>query len=366
MTQIAIVGCGVVGAAIAYELSLIPGLHITVLDQQAPAKGSTGAALGVLMGAISQKVKGNAWEIRRATLERYQTLLPELEAATGRELRWNRQGIVKLRFDPADEANWENLVQVRQQQGYRLELWDRAKLAHHCPHVLAEGAMGAVYSPQDFQVDPTLLTLTLVEAATRNGVTFQWDCKVEELVEEFTDTDGHCTAIQTSSGAIAVEQVILTAGLGTAALMPPTATPPLVLTPVLGQALRIRCSSPLGDPNFQPVITGNDIHLVPLKHGDYWVGATVEFPTGSAIPVAHPAPLEQVWQGAIALWPNVATAEILHTWSGLRPRPHNRPAPVIERLPGHPNVIVATGHYRNGVLLAPGTALRVKALMGFA
>ncbi len=362
MTQIAIVGCGVVGAAIAYELSLTPGLHITVLDQQAPAKGSTGAALGVLMGAISQKVRGNAWELRRTTLERYRTLLPELEAVTGRNLGWNRQGIVKLRFDPDDQANWENLVQVRQQQGYGLELWDREELDKRCPHVLAAGAIGAVYSPQDLQIDPTLLTLTLVEAATQNGVAFQMDCKVVGL----THNDGHCTAIQTSSGAIAVEQVILTAGLGTAALMPPTATPPLSLVPVLGQAVRIHCPKPLGDPSFQPVITGNDIHLVPLEHGEYWVGATVEFPAGSEIPVAHPEPLEEVWQGAIALWPDLATAEVLHTWSGLRPRPQNRPAPVIEKLPGYPNVIVATGHYRNGVLLAPGTALRVKVLLGVA
>ncbi len=58
MSNVVIIGCGIIGAAIAYELSQVPGLTITVLDRQAPAQGSTGAALGVLMGAISQKIKG--------------------------------------------------------------------------------------------------------------------------------------------------------------------------------------------------------------------------------------------------------------------------------------------------------------------
>lgn len=79
MTHVVVVGCGVVGAAIAYELSQFPDLSITVLDRQPPAQAATGAALGVLMGVISQKVKGNAWRMRQASLQRYETLIPELE-----------------------------------------------------------------------------------------------------------------------------------------------------------------------------------------------------------------------------------------------------------------------------------------------
>ena len=80
MSKIVIVGCGVVGAAIAYELSLISDLDITVIEKNTPASGSTGAALGVLMGAISQKKKGRAWRFRATSLKRYETLIPELEA----------------------------------------------------------------------------------------------------------------------------------------------------------------------------------------------------------------------------------------------------------------------------------------------
>ncbi|NER84599.1 MAG: FAD-binding oxidoreductase, partial [Leptolyngbya sp. SIO1D8] len=96
MKQVVLVGCGVVGAAIAYELSQQPDLNITVLDRQLPAQGATGAALGILMGIISQKVKGRNWRLREASIRRYQTLLPELETVTGQPLPYNRHGILSL------------------------------------------------------------------------------------------------------------------------------------------------------------------------------------------------------------------------------------------------------------------------------
>ncbi|MFM7574188.1 MAG: FAD-dependent oxidoreductase, partial [Snowella sp.] len=92
MTRIAIIGAGVVGAAIAYELSLIPGLDIILLDEQEPSAGSTGGALGVLAGVINRK----GWTLRKASLERYETLIPELESRTGQSIPYNRQGILLL------------------------------------------------------------------------------------------------------------------------------------------------------------------------------------------------------------------------------------------------------------------------------
>ncbi len=68
-------------------------------------------------------------------------------------------------------------------------------------------------------------------------------------------------------------------------------------------------------------------------------------------------------QQAIALCPALAEASIVRTWSGLRPRPEGRPAPIIDRLPGFSNVLLATGHYRNGVLLAPATAQMIRQMI---
>jgi len=348
MQQVIVVGCGIIGAMIAYELVQVPDLQVTVLDRQPPAQASTGAALGVLMGIISQKTKGRAWIMRQTSIRRYAKLLPELESRLGRSLTWNRQGILQLGFAEADLVAWQALVELRQQQGWRLELWSPAQVEASCPQICTSELRAGLYSPQDYQIDPTALTLALVEAASQQGASFRFDLEVQQLSDS--------GSLQTTIGELRADWVVIAAGLGSMPIMP-THSP--WLAPVLGQAIRLRLAQPLGKPEFQPVITGHDIHLVPLGLGDYWLGATVEFAPGEHPP--DPEPLEAVWQGAIALWPELATATRLAHWSGLRPRPVNRPAPIVEQRAGQ--VILATGHYRNGVLLAPATAQMVREIV---
>jgi glycine oxidase len=134
---------------------------------------------------------------------------------------------------------------------------------------------------------------------------------------------------------------------------------PIQIRPVLGQALHLRCPQVMRWDS--PVINGEDIHLVPLSEDELWVGATVEFPDGAPEIEPNPAALERVKEQAIALLHPLANAEILRTWQGLRPRPEERAAPVIGPLPGYQNVLIASGHYRNGVLLAPITAQKISA-----
>ena len=115
MTRIAIVGCGIVGATIAYELSGHSDLEIHVIDQGNPAQGSTQAALGVLMGIISHKVKGRNWRLRRDSIERYKTLIPELEKTLGRPVP-HIQGLLSLCFDPEQLPRWQSLQEKRATQ----------------------------------------------------------------------------------------------------------------------------------------------------------------------------------------------------------------------------------------------------------
>ncbi|MBW4468366.1 MAG: FAD-binding oxidoreductase [Pegethrix bostrychoides GSE-TBD4-15B] len=353
MQQVIVVGCGIIGAMLAYELTQ-SGLQVTVLDRQPPAQAATGAALGVLMGVISQKTKGRAWAMRQISILRYAELIPELETALGHALPWNPQGILKLGFSEEDLVKWQALAELRQQQGWRLEFWSPDQVMAHCPQVQPSDLKAGLYSPQDGQIDPTALTLALVEAAQRRGACFRFDIEVQRLA-----ANGR---LQTSAGELEADWIVIAAGLGSTPLLP---VPQVTLSPVLGQAIRVKTTKPLGKPEFQPIITGQDIHLVPLGSCEYWVGATVEFDLAENAPI--PEPLEEVWQGAIALWPELAAAVRISSWSGLRPRPVNRPAPIVEPLLGYPHVLLATGHYRNGVLLAPATAQIVRdAIAGSA
>lgn len=374
--NVVIIGCGIVGAAIAYELSQVKGLKITVCDRQPPAQASTGAALGVLMGAISQKIKGKAWQMRQTSIQRYETLIPELEALTGRKIPFNRQGILMLLSDPPLNTGvggisaWEKLVEIRHSQGWHLEIWDTAKLQNMCPQVdvydglrLHEKITSAVYSPQDRQLDPTALTLALVEAAQQNGVTFKFGVTVLDAQTSAPESSAQfCVQLETTEGKIAADWFVVAAGLGSTPLTAKL-NQIIDIRPVLGQALQVRVGHPLGNPDFQPTITGNDVHIVPVGGGDYWVGATVEFPSNENEIPPNQELLESAREQAIAFCPELATATIIRTWSGLRPRPEGRPAPVIGKLSGFSNVLLATGHYRNGVLLAPATAYAIREMI---
>jgi glycine/D-amino acid oxidase-like deaminating enzyme len=359
MSQIVIIGCGVVGAAIAYELSLIPGLSVTVLEQKSPAQGATGAALGVLMGVISHKIKGKAWQLRQTSLQRYETLIPELAAKISRQIPYNRQGILMLISAP-DITDWQKLAQIRATQGWDLEIWDLDQIKSKCPHLNLDNISAAIYSPQDRQVEPTALTLALVEAAKKNGVTFRFGVAVEELISTTGDnsTPGICHWVKTAEAKIDLDWLILSAGLGSTSL-----TNAVNIQPVLGQALHVRLEKSIGDRKFQPVVTNDDIHIVPVGDREYWVGATVEFPNESGDVTADPGLLDKVMQGAIAFCPPLADAKILRSWSGLRPRPQGLPAPIIGQSQDFSNILLATGHYRNGVLLAPATALAIRDLI---
>ncbi|MGH7998963.1 MAG: NAD(P)/FAD-dependent oxidoreductase [Brasilonema sp.] len=370
MSHVLIIGCGVVGAAIAYELSKVKGLKITVVDQQPPAQASTGAALGVLMGIISQKTKGKAWQMRQTSIQRYETLIRELEALTGRTIHFNRQGILMLLCEPSMSdsekedggiSEWKKLQEIRESQGFSLEIWDTAKLKQVCPQVKNDQIVGAVYSPCDRQVDPTALTLALIDAAKHNGVDFKFGVQVSGTQPQPLSSSGeagsekYCYQLETTEGKIAADWFVVAAGLGSSLLS--TQLKQIIdIRSVLGQALCVRLGHSLGNPDFQPVITGHDVHIVPVSGGDYWIGATVEFPTNKDEIIADKELLELVRKQAIAFCPDLATATTIRTWSGLRPRPEGRPAPVIGKLPGYTNILLATGHYRNGVLLAPATA----------
>ena len=368
--KVVVVGCGVVGALIAYELSQQLAVDVTVLEQNLPAQGSTGAALGVLMGIISHKVKGRTWRLREASVRRYKTLIAEL-AQQKETVSFNTQGIVSLCFDEGKLPRWQTLQEKRASQGWPLEIWSPDKVKERCPQVVLESIVrditgketartvkAAVYSAADGQVHPAELVRSLIAVAAARGVHFCSNIEVTELIVD----SAHCKGVRTTQGDFAADWVILSAGLGSAALTQ-LVSEPLNLMPVLGQAMEIQLPENLGNKDFQPVVNGDDIQLVPLGKGRYWIGATVEFPQGEApFPTqleAEAEGLKNLQRGAAEFCPAIASAKIIKTWSGLRPRPVGQPAPVIKPLGNLQNVTLATGHYRNGVLLAPATAQQV-------
>jgi glycine/D-amino acid oxidase-like deaminating enzyme len=386
MSRVVVVGSGIVGAAIAYELSQVDGLEITVVDQQpgpvqATSPTSTGAALGLLMATISKREKGQNLAMRWAGIDWYEREIPALIERTGIPIQFNRQGLLMLQGHDDDLRAWEKLAKVRQAQGRRLDLWKRSQLQAVLPQVGLDGVTAGVMAPSDRQLDPVAATQAMVAAAQALGATFRFGVTAQGV-----EKPGRVDTLQTTAGPIGCDWLVIAAGLGS---MPLTAAlgQPLELRPVLGQAVQVRLPEAMGNPAFQPVITRNDVHVMPLTSGrsetigdgDYWLGATVEFGpedqdpddpdprrfdlNSDRWPQPDPDALAGLMAQATAICPELAEAQLIRQWHGWRPRPHGRPAPVIEPLAGYDNVLLATGHYRNGVLLAPATATAIRQVI---
>jgi glycine oxidase len=381
--RVGIIGAGVVGAAIAYELSHLPGAQIQVFDQRSPqtfTESATGAALGVLIAVASSKRTSQHLQLRLESLQRFDTLIPELEAALAQagistQIPCNRHGILDLCFEERAWATWAEIATIRRQQRWSLELLSLADIAKCYPELQTRGIrplVGAVYSPHDRQVDPVALTQALMVAAQHRGVEFILETPVQQFKQQrVTDAEQRLTHLVTANQEYALDWLILAAGVGSQSLIRKLDDKTTVnIQPVLGQALQLRLPQPQPWLHNWPVVQGapqgNGVHLVPINPQELWVGATVEFPVADIrhpdqVQVAEPHPegLVVLRDQAIDFCPRLKDAEVVRTWSGLRPRPSGRPAPVIEPLSGCGNVILATGHYRNGVLLAPVTAQKV-------
>ncbi len=347
-----VIGCGVVGCAIAYELAA-SGLSVIGVDAGDPAAGSTGAALGVLVGISSQQPGGDAVHLRLKSLERFDPLIARLEEDLGRGLPVNRCGLLKL-LKEGEAAAWQETLVARQQAGYPLQLLNPVEVGSLQPGLRSDRA-GAIYSPQDRQVQPKLLTQALLEAAQRKGSQFFFHQPVQR-VKRSPDPPFRLHAVYTPAFTFSAGHVILAAGLGSCPVADELELR-LPLQAVKGQALWVKAPGLL----LGPVVTDEDLHLVPLGDGSLWVGATVEFHA------PHPKPTLQALQDLLAratsLCPALAEATLLDHWAGCRPRPLGQRAPILGFAPDYVNLLIATGHYRNGVLLAPISAAIMRDLV---
>jgi len=206
------------------------------------------------------------------------------------------------------------------------------------------------------------LTKALVQGASMKGVKCILGEKVLSLTSTKKENPRYCNVVNLQSRSLSADWIILATGLGTSPLISPLGSN-ITVKPVLGQALLIKHPSWQTQENFSPIITGNDIHIVPRTDNEIWLGATVEFPDMLDRVIPDEELLKNLQKSAIEFCPSLAQAPIMLSWTGKRPRPEGKSAPIIEKLDNYDNIILATGHYRNGILLAPATASSVSQLM---
>ncbi|PZV02315.1 MAG: FAD-dependent oxidoreductase [Cyanobium sp.] len=340
--SIVVIGAGIVGLACAWLLQG-RGHQVTVLDPgvfgRQPQDAGSGAALGVLMGQVFHRSSGRGWRLRQRSLQLWRQWRQQL-AMAGEPIPF-RSGLLLLAADPDERRRLEWLAEARQGQGMAIELWDRTALRQLQPELPGDAELG-LFSSEDGQLDPLGAMAALRSDGLRQGM----QLLAAPAIRLERRTAGWQLALGGGS-LLSSAWVVVAAGLSSAALLE-TAGHRRELEPVLGQALELQ--RPAGaELNWPASLVWRGWNLVPRPDGRLWLGATLE--PGR---VADPGQLESLRElgGDAPAWLR-ESVERRH-WQGLRARPVGRPAPLLEQL--EPGLVLATGHYRNGVLLAPASA----------
>ena len=317
--HVAIVGGGIIGLAIAWRLRQRDA-DVTVFDDGAP--GAWHVAAGMLAPGGE-----SAFEQEALTdlLERSNERWPAFAASLGVDVGYDDTGTLSLAMTADDLAE-------------AARVWTRQQLPRLRPSELRERepalsprVRAGVYAPAERQVDPRKVVATLRDRLAGRIVAK----RVESLSEVDADT------------------IVVAAGCGTARL---TGLP---VRPVKGQVLRLRGEPGLLRHVLEATVDGRHVYVVPRRDGEIVVGATQEERTDRLVTAGG---VHDLLRAALDLVPGLAELELAETTVGHRPgTPDN--APLLGPLPGDPRVIVAAGHHRNGVLLAPITADLVAGLV---
>ncbi len=332
--EVIVVGGGVIGAACARAAAL-RGLQVALYEPGPDRGAASPASAGMLAAQIEPSDDAlRALGVRGRDL--YEDLALALRESTGLDIGFWRSGIARIAFDDAVAAQVRDEVAQQRQAGLRCDWLEPDELTERFPGA-APGARGALFAPEDGAVDPAALTKALLADARRLGVTI-----VPERVMRVLSTDQRATGVALSGGRINAQHVVIAAG----AWSPRIAglRRPLPVEPVRGQMAA--APWPAGTP---PSILYADHGYVLARGGEALMGSTMEH-AGFDGRVTDDG-IDQVMAAAVRLLPMLGNARPTRTWAGLRPlTPDGRP--IVGADPETAGLWFATGHGRNGILLA--------------
>jgi glycine oxidase len=339
--EVVVAGAGIIGCAIAYELSR-RGVRCLVLDSRRVGMAATNAAAGVLSALAEFERPGALVRLGLESLRLYPQWVARLrEDVPDIDVEFAQNGVLRVAFDEGELAGYRRGLRYRDELGVELVELDAA-LVHEVEPRLSPRIVGGVLSPEEGQVSNQQVTLALSRAAKQRGARI-----VEGApVLGFRHKAGRVTAVRTSQGEFPCDHLVLAAGPWTRPLARKLGVD-VPTFPVRGQMLAYgRMVTPIGRP-----VWGKRGYVLPRANGLVFAGATVE--DVGRIRTTK-AGLASVRRAAFELVPQLRHATEQFPWAGLRPGSPDG-LPMMGPLPGWENVTVASGHFRNGILLAPIT-----------
>jgi glycine oxidase len=354
---VAVVGGGIVGLAAARELAG-RGLAVTVIERGEPGCQASSAAAGMLAPLSEVPEPGPLFDACRAARDGWTAWAAQLEAETGRSIGYDTDGALAVARDDEEEAGLARLAAAAAELGEPTRETSLAEARRLVPD-LAPDVRSVLHLPGDHRVDNVATCGALSAAVERRGVTLRSGTAVERV-----EAAGGAVRLELR-GAGGTESLdagalVVAAGAWSGSL---PGLPPLPVAPVRGQMMSIAGI----DWPWQGTVRAGDRYAVrralasAVRRADtVLVGATVD---DAGFEVANtPAGLADLAAFVRRLFPDLADRPVRSIWAGLRPGTADG-LPILGPLPGHAGVFLATGHHRNGILLAPWTAVRVAAMI---
>jgi glycine oxidase len=343
-SEVLIVGGGVIGLSIARELHKKGVRRITVVDSGEVGREASYAAAGMLAPNAETDKIDDFYNFCSRSSGTYRAFANELREETGIDIELDRSGTLYLAFTDHDVREIRERYRWQSGAGLNVAHVSARETLEIEPSVSAN-VRESLFFPNDWQVENRKLLSALRKYAELNGIEILEHVKADSLV----DSGDAILGIESASGTIVADITVLATGAWTSLIKIGGGAMPLNIKPIRGQMI---CYQMPGRA-FSKIIYSPRGYIVPRADGRILAGATVEDVgfnnnvTGEGI--------ESLKEAAVEIAPVLANMEISESWAGLRPFAVDG-LPVMGEVPGYQNLLVATAHYRNGILLAPLTA----------
>jgi glycine oxidase len=342
--DVAIAGGGVIGGAIALELSRA-GLHVAVFDRQQPGQEASWASAGIISPAPENPAMIVTVPLAKASVSLYPEFVAQVEEISGKNVGFRAKGTLEALFSHDTKAELSTIIAVHHGLGLKAEPLSPED-ARELEPALSEDVEAAVLRPEECSVDNRLLTDAVLEAAKRSGTEIFSGHAAKATWRE----GNRCVGLILQNEKIEARWTIIAAGCFSAGIEGAAAYAPVHAAK--GQMVALRAE----DLGIERVLWSEKIYLVPRDDGRILAGATVEHVGFDKRTTA--GGIAKILSAAIDLAPGLANARIEETWAGLRPdSPDHLPILGPTDLDG---LVIATGHFRSGILLTPITARLIR------
>ena len=342
--DVIVIGAGVIGSACGRELAAA-GRRVLLLERAPHGGEAWQAAAGMLAPQIEAGPDDPIFQLAVAARERYAELAPALQESVGIDIGLWLEGIARVAMAPEDVAELRARAAWQRQQGHLCDWFDPAEVKARYPWI--GPSHGALWAPRDGALEPAALVRALRADAERLGA------RIETASHATILRDGDRVVGVEGDRRISAENVVLAAGAWSAQIggLPR----PVSVEPVRGQMAAL----PWPEGIEPAIVHGGNAYLV-FRGGEAIVGSTMEYAGFDASTTS--AGLARIFTGVSAICPALSGQRVTRTWAGLRPVTPDG-LPIIGAEPRARGLWYATGHGRNGILLAAMTGATISRLI---